>query len=172
MKKMTAILALLILSSCSNNKFEIQLIVSLPPSVDHAVQFSVIDFNAAEKFIKEFDTVNLNTAILSSAAAADKDALITNSIMKNWDVLFNKIPASDFWLMNNADSTTYTKTGGIFIPLADKWWVASKAFLIDGKPYCYVIPLQIIKGSRVTCKPDQNNLISLTEMYQKQIQKK
>jgi hypothetical protein len=172
MKNMTAILSLLILSSCSNNKFEVQLVVSLPPSVDHAVQFSVIDYNVVEKFIKEFDTLNLNTAILSSATAADNNALITNSIMKNWDALFNDIPATDYWLMNNADSATYSKTGGIFIPLSNKWWVASKAFLIGGKPYCYVIPLQIIKGSRVSCKPDQNNLFSLTDIYQKQIQKK
>jgi len=172
MKKVISFLALLILAACSNNKFEVQLIANLPPSVDHAVQFSVINFNPTEKFIKDFDAANLKPISGSTANDQNKNEQITKLIMTNWDTLFKDIPATDYWLMTNADSTTYSKTGGIFIPLSNKWWVASKAFLIDGKPCCYVVPLQIIKGSRISCKPAQSNLVSLTDIYQKQVQKK
>jgi hypothetical protein len=164
MRKFFSVLSLLLLGACSANKFEVQLNVKLPASVDHAVQFSVVDFNPAEKFITEADTAGIN----SQSDYGQK----VNFIMTKWDALFKDVPPTDYWLMTNADSATYSKTGGIFIPLPADWWVASKAFLIDGKPFCYIVPLKIIKGSKISCIPGESDLVSLTELSENKIQKK
>lgn len=171
MKKITGILALLILVACSANKFDVELVASLPPSVDHVVAFAVVDFNPTEKFVKEYNSANQKAAPEASTNESGKNALIINSLMTNWDELFKDIPATDYFLMNSADSVNYSKTGGIFVPLADNWWVMSKSFLIDGNPYCYVVKLEIKKGSKISCRPNKSNLVSLTEIYQKQMQK-
>lgn len=144
----------------------------MPPAIDHAVKFAVVDFNPAEKFIKEYDTVKEVAVSQAEVNNPADNALIINSITKNWDALFKDLPANDFFLMNSVDSVSYSKTGGIFVPLPDDWWVMSTVFLIEGKPYCYVVKLEIKKRSVISCRPDKSNLVPLADIYRDEILKK
>ena len=169
MKKIPCLLVLLILTACSANKFDLQIVTNLTPAMEQGLTFAVVDFNPSERFVKDFDSLKLQPG---SGDATAKDAHLVNIITSNWDALFSKLPANDYFLMNSVDSLSYTKTGGLFVPLSETWWVISKAFLMEGQPYCYLVQLDVKKGSLVKCRPDKSNLVLLTGLYENQILKK
>ncbi len=169
MKKIISLLALASMVSCSVNDWELKIIADMPTTDRHAIQYAIVDFNPKEKFVKEFYSAYLQDALKAAKTDKEKNLQITTTIMVNWDLLFKKVTADKLGLLNNKDTNYIRTTGGIFYGHSENLWLASKSFTIDGKPYCYIVPFVVSKGSSQSCKLDQSNLISLTEVYKKQI---
>ena len=54
-------------------------------------------------------------------------------------------------------------------PVMDKKkkWLVSKVFYLNNKPFCYAIPLDIVNSSRFEITLNKDNLILLTDLYNK-----
>jgi hypothetical protein len=169
MKKIIKILTLAGLVSCSVNDWQLKIVADLPITDRAAIQYAIVDFNPKEEFVKEVNSAHLQNTLKSTKTNNEKNPQITVAIVLKWDLLFNRVTADKLGLLNNKDTNYIRTTGGIFWGSSKKLWLVTKSFTIEGKPYCYVIPFVVSKGSSLSCKLDQTNLIPLTELYQQQI---
>jgi hypothetical protein len=171
MKKIIALLALTVLVACSAREWKMTIIADIPTTDKHSIQWAFLDFNPIEKFVKEFSGEYLNGALKAAKTDEEKDVQITIATTVSWDFLFKEITADLLSQMNDKDTTYVGASEGSGTPHPRNIWLTTKAFKIDGKPYCYAVSFVISDGSNQTCILDSTNLISLTEVYQKQIMK-
>ena len=169
MKKIITLLALVGMVACSVNEWKIKIITDMPATDKHAILYTILDFNPKEKFINEFYSGYLRDALKAAKTEEEKNLQITSAIMVNWDLLFKKVTADKLGLLNNKDTNYYGVKEWKFNSHSQNIWLATKSFTIDGKPYCYVVPFVVSNRSILSCKLDTSNLISLTEVYKKQI---
>lgn len=171
MKKITVLLAFTVLSAFSGTGWQMTIIADIPTTDRHAIQFAILEFNPTEAFVSEFSDEYLKEALKTAKTDEEKYVQITMATMVNWDILFKKVTADKLSLLNEKDTCYYSEAGseGIMMSHSKNVWLTSKAFTIDGKPYCYAVPFVISDGSHQTCKLDSTNLISLIEVYKKQI---
>lgn len=171
MKKIIALLAFTVLSAFSGAGWEMTIIADIPTTDRHAIQFAVLEFNPTEAFVSEFFDEYLKEVLKTAKTDEEKDVEIKYAIMMNWDMLFRKITADRLSLLNEKDTCFTSAAGseGVVMSHSKNMWLTSKAFTIDGKPYCYAVPLVVSNGSKQTCRLDSTNLISLIEVYQNQI---
>jgi len=173
MNKITALLAFTVLVAFSGSHWEMKIIADIPTTDRHAIQFAILEFNPTETFVSEFSDEYLKEALKTAKTDEEKDVQIKYATMVNWDMLFRKITADRLSLLNEKDTCYHSEVGseGVVMSHSENRWLTSKAFTIDGKPFCYAVPIVVSDGSNQTCKLDSTNLISLTEVYQKQIMK-
>ena len=172
MKKIIALLAFTVLVACSAREWKMTIIADIPTTDMHSIQFALLDFNPTETFVSEFSNEYLSEALKSAKNDEEKNVQITISTTVSWDFLFKKITADLLYQMNDKDTNYYGASEGSGTPHPSNIWLTTKAFKIDGKPYCYAVPFVVSNGSNQTCKIDSTNLISLTEVYQKHLLKK
>jgi hypothetical protein len=180
MKKLVLLFSLVAFSSMclkgQNNQsstiyqWEVEISFSLPKLTPEGIQYSVVDYNPIDTFIKDFNSEYLDNELKTAKDEKEKKCQINISIQVGWDHLFSTVKGSDVFLLTNKgatfsqlsdDSNTYHKV---------KKWLISKTFLIECKPYCFVIPLNTENGAKLKCELNKNNMISLTEIYQNKIQ--
>jgi hypothetical protein len=151
-------------------QWQVDISLKMPELTPEVIQYSIVDFNPLEKFIKEFNSDYLVTVLNAAKDEKEKKAQINISIEVGWDFLFYTVKGSDVFLLNNkgaifsqssVDSNTYKNA---------KKWLISKSFIIDGKPSCFAIPLNVDNGAKLKCVLNKSNMISLTEIYQNKIQ--
>ena len=171
MKKIIALLAFTVLVACSAREWKMTIIADIPKTDKHNIQWAILDFNQTEKFIGNFPKEDLRGALKSAKTDEEKDVRITSSIIMTWDTLFRDVTADKLYQMNDKDTNYYGAAEGAATPHPRNIWLTTKAFTINGKPYCYAVPFVVSGGSNQTCKMDSTNLISLTEIYQEQILK-
>jgi hypothetical protein len=172
MKKIIALLAFTVLVACSAREWKMTIIADIPTTDKHSIQWAILDFNPTEKFVKEFSGEYLSGALKAVKTDEEKDVQITSSIIMTWDTLFREVTADKLYQMNDKDTNYYGAAEGSGTPHPSNIWLTTKAFTISGKPFCYAVPFVISDGSNQTCRLDSTNLISLAEVYQKQIIKK
>lgn len=173
MNKITALLAFTVLLAFSGTRWIMTIIADIPTTDRHAIQLAILEFNPTEAFVIEFSDEYLKEALKTAKTDKEKDVQITIATMVNWNILFKKVTADKLYLMNEKDTCHYTETDsdGMSMGHSKNLWLTLKAFTIDGKPFCYAVPFVVSDGSKQTCKLDSTNLISLIEVYQKQIMK-
>ncbi len=171
MNKINALLALTVLVAFLGTRWEMTIIADIPSTDRHAIQFAILEFNPTETFVGEFSDEYLKEALKTAKTDEEKDVQIKFATMVNWDILFKKVTADKLSLLNEKDTCYHTETESEVMEMSHSKnrWLTSKAFTIDGKPYCYAVPFVVSDGSYQTCKLDASNMISLVEVYQKQI---
>jgi hypothetical protein len=153
----------------TNSKYhwKVNLTFSLPDINPEAIQWSVVDFDPTEKFIKDFNLKYLESVLKEAKNENEKNMQIRISIEVGWDFLFKTVEGNNVYLLTNkgckymADITPITKK-----------WLISKTFTIDGKPYSFAVPLNAKNGANLECKLDKSNMISLLDIYKSKIEPK
>lgn len=135
----------------------------LPALDPEAIQVGLFEFDPIEKFTKNFDMTYLREQLKKAKDEKEKALYINSSIKVQWDNLFDIIKGSDLYLLTKNGFWLGT-TSECSQPKTKKWFV-SKLFLLDGKPYCYAVSLEIENGSKLEVTLDKTNLISLTDLY-------
>lgn len=171
MKKIIALLALTVLVACSAREWKMTIIADIPTTGKQSIQYAILDFNPTEEFVRNLPKDDLlDVDVLKSAIANDvKDVQMTSLIIAKWDFLFKKVTGDNLYQLNDKDTVDYGAWEGSLTSHPSNIWLTTKAFTIDGKPYCYAVPFFVSDGSNQTCKMDSTNLISLIEVYEKQI---
>jgi hypothetical protein len=171
MKKIFLLLAFTVLAVFSGTLWELTIIADIPTTDRHAIQLAILEFNPTETFVSEFSDEYLKIALKTAKTDEEKDVQIKYATMLNWDMLFRKITADGLFLLNEKDTCYHSAAGseGVVMSHSKNLWLTSKAFTIDGKPFCYAVPFVVSNGSSQTCTLNSTNLTSLMEVYQKQI---
>jgi hypothetical protein len=140
---------------------------SLPELKPEAIQYSFVDFDPMEAFIKKFDKSAADDAIKNAKTEDGKNMTLNAWIEAGWDFLFYNIKGNDVWLLTNKGSVNMAD-----VTSATKKWLISKTFYLDNKPYCFSLPINATIGAKQDCHLDKNNMISLMDVYQKKIRAK
>jgi hypothetical protein len=140
--------------------WNLSLSFSLPDLNPEAIQCSMVDFDPIEKFTNDF---NLKSR--------ESDDLRVAFI---WDLLFKEVKGNEVFLMTTQGSFAIGEMADIPIgekPVTKKWLI-SKTFILDGKPYCFAVPLDAENGANLSCKLDKSNMILLLDIYKGKIEAK
>jgi len=159
------------LVACSAREWKMTIIADISTTDKQSIQWDILDFYPTEKFVKEFSGEYLIGALKAAKTDEEKDVQISIATRGSWDFLFREITADKLYQMNDRDTNDYVALEGGRTPPPSNIWLTTKAFTIDGKPFCYAVPFVISNGSNQTCTLDSTNLISLTEVYQEQIKR-
>jgi hypothetical protein len=175
MKKITIIFCIIAFAGIAksqnnqaNSKYNwsVNLTFSLPDLNPEAIQWAVVDFDPIEKFIKDFNHGYLEKVLQNAKSENERNQQILVSIEVGWNFLFRGVEGNNVFLLTNKGSgfsqVSDTK-------LAAKKWLVAKTFLIDGKPYCYAVPLNSENGANLQCRLDKTNMISLLDIFNDKI---
>ena len=144
-------------------KWEIKIQLDLPALDPEEIQISMLKFDPAEKFKRNFNMSYLAGLLKTAKNDTEKTAQINSGIKVVWNNLFADVSRSKLYLL--------TKNVFVLSTLADytkpktKIWLVSKMFYLDNKPYCYIIPIELENGSKLEFTLNSKNLTSLTDLY-------
>ena len=157
--------------SQANSKYywSVNLTFSLPELNPEAIQWAVVDFDPTEKFIKDFNHDYLEKVLKNAKSENERNQQIKVSIEVGWNFLFRGVEGNNVFLLTNK-GTQFSQVSDI--NQATKKWLITKPFNIEGKSYCFAVPLNAENGAKLQCKLDKNNKISLLDIYNSKIDPK
>ena len=130
-----------------------------------AIQIALLDFDPTEKFNLKFNMNYLENQLKIAKDENEKEMKINVECMVIWDLLFNGVKGSEMYLLTG-QGTVLSRAADYSQPRM-KIWLVSKEFMFKNKPYAYAVPLELENGSKLEVTLNQENLISLTDLYDK-----
>jgi hypothetical protein len=125
----------------------------------------LLDFNPTEKFNLKFNTTYLEKQLKIAKDEKENELKINVQCMVIWDLLFDGVKGSEIYLLTGR-GTVLSRAADYSQPKM-KIWLVSKEFMFNNKPYAYAVPLEVENGSKIEVTFNQENLISLTDLYNK-----
>lgn len=157
--------------SLSNNKhnkhWELAINLDLPKLNPEAIQICLFDFNPFEKYTKNFDLSYLNKVINEAKDENEKKIAKNSLISWEWDNLFKAVKGNDLSLLTRKGMILCQSSSGECIQKKFSYWLVSKSFLIDEKPYCFAVSFDFNFGDSLKVTFDNSKLISLNDLFDK-----
>ena len=110
--------------------------LEMPALVPPVVQWAIFDEDPVPGFTERLEGLDdlSEKQVAQTEDAAMKDAMRSSHLKAAWDLVFEKVPGNQVYLVTERPGTSHThaSTG----PVGRKW-IATKAVDIDGKPVCW-----------------------------------
>ncbi len=146
-------------------KWKLGIDFKLPALSPEAIQIALVDFDPTEKFMQKFNMIYLTEKLKKAKDDEERTFQIIIGITVYWNNLFDVVKGSELYLLT-PNPFILSSVANYSKPITKKWLV-SKSFLLDNKPYCYIIPIELENGTNLDITLDTTNLISLTDIYNK-----
>ncbi|MCU0914005.1 MAG: hypothetical protein MUC88_05520 [Planctomycetes bacterium] len=128
-----------------------------------ALQWAVFDEDPLPGFVERLERRRKTLPAAVKAAPEQEEVAARNArISVNWDLAFRKITADEAYLLTPAPrgSHGYTTNG----PAGPKW-IVTKTVMIDGKPHCWCVPVEVKAGKEIALILRAKNITDLTGIY-------
>lgn len=146
-------------------EWQVKIHFDLPDLNPEAIQIGLLDFEPTEKFMQKVHSTYLINQLKKAKDEKEKTFQINAGIEVTWNQLFSAVKGSELYLLTKKVFTLSTMAD--YANPKTNMWLASKMFYLDGKPYCYTIPLELENGANLEFTLNSTNLISLTDIFNK-----
>jgi hypothetical protein len=147
--------------------WQLHLRLDMPAMDPQAVQFAILDHDPAPAYkthIKQMRKSHLQQ--LDSADTKPWKDQIRFILMKiDWDSGFASVTGVDLFLLTNSPRAKSSGTVLSSTEPAGKKWIVTKCVDIDGRPYCWSIPVELKIGKPVFVTLDKSNTFDLQRPY-------
>jgi hypothetical protein len=147
--------------------WQLELHLDMPKLDPQAVQYAIFDEDPASEYKAQIKRMQKpNRQQLENADTQLWKEQVRNVQMKvDWDNGFKNVTGENITLLTNRPGA---RSSGIVVSSngpSGKKWVVTKTVDIDGRPYCWSIPVEVKIGKHVFVKLGENNTFDLQSPY-------
>ncbi len=135
--------------------------LDMPELEPHAVQYAILDEDPIPRFekrvqiVKDFYRKNMEEA----KDEKERQMWFHSGMRVSWNDCFEVVTGAMLFLLT--DDAGYSTTGP-----AGKKWIATKVVHIEGKPICWLIPVEVEVGDEIEVVLNKDNIFDLAGLFE------